>query len=111
MLCCKSCNRTERFSCTCSEMGRVFNNGFVALFIIAITLVISMFVISTISANTEDKAMQFEEVVVQSNDTLWSLARRYRPDEDPRRVVWYIKKLNECGTQIHPGQTLKIPVF
>lgn len=111
MLCCKICNKLESLFYAECAIGRLFGIIFVVFLSIAITVVIPMLLISTISANTEDKAIQFEEVVVQSNDTLWSIACRYRPGEDPRKVVWHIKKLNQCGAQIRPGQTVKIPIL
>jgi nucleoid-associated protein YgaU len=76
---------------------------------IAVLLLVHL--VGTISANTEDKAIQFDEVVVEPDDTLWGIAQKYRPNEDPRRVVWYIKKINQCGSTIYPGQTVKIPVL
>lgn len=111
MLCCKICNDRESVLGTQCTIRRVFSTVFVMFLSIGITAVISMLVISTIFAGTEDKAIWFEEVVVESNDTLWNIACKYRPGEDPRRVVWHIKKLNQCGAQIRPGQTVKIPIL
>ena len=54
----------------------------------------------------------YTEVCVQSGDTLWDLAGSYGPqDEDVRKVVHAICKVNNISANnIHPGQTLQIPV-
>jgi hypothetical protein len=49
-------------------------------------------------------------VVVQSGDTLWTLAREYGPaDQDIRAVIGDIRTLNRLdGSLIRPGQVLLI---
>jgi nucleoid-associated protein YgaU len=48
--------------------------------------------------------------VVREGDTLWSIARRLAPGEDPRPLVDAISAANgvEAGALV-PGQTLVIP--
>ncbi|MBO8169321.1 MAG: LysM peptidoglycan-binding domain-containing protein [Thermoanaerobacteraceae bacterium] len=47
--------------------------------------------------------------VVKEGDTLWSIAREYRPQDDPRKVVHEIKQANELkSAKIYPGQVLKV---
>jgi nucleoid-associated protein YgaU len=49
-------------------------------------------------------------VVVQSGDTLWSIARSLDGDADVRAVVYRIKQLNELeGADLVPGQVLVLP--
>jgi hypothetical protein len=49
------------------------------------------------------------EVVVEPGDTLWSIARAWLPDEDPRVVVGTIRELNQLSSaDIYPGQVLSI---
>jgi len=49
-------------------------------------------------------------VVVRPGDTLWSIARRVAPGQDPRGVVDAIADANgvEAGSLV-PGQTLVLP--
>jgi len=49
------------------------------------------------------------EVVVGPGETLWSVAERVAPDDDPRAVVDRLRALNELpsGT-VHPGQRLRL---
>ncbi len=47
---------------------------------------------------------------VQHNDTLWHLARRYYPRQDPREITHDIRALNGLASAtIRPGQRLKMP--
>ena len=51
-----------------------------------------------------------KEIIVMSGDSLWNLALKHLPDEDPRAVVEEIKKANGMsGVNICAGQTLLIP--
>ena len=50
------------------------------------------------------------EIVVERGDTLWSVARRHEPAQDPLVTVEEIRKLNDLsGYTVHPGQRLKLP--
>jgi Tfp pilus assembly protein FimV len=50
-------------------------------------------------------------VVVREGDTLWSIARKVRPDEDPRVTVEAIVEADgvDAGALV-PGQSLAVPV-
>ncbi|HEU0257778.1 MAG TPA: LysM peptidoglycan-binding domain-containing protein [Microbacteriaceae bacterium] len=49
-------------------------------------------------------------VTVQQGDSLWSVAMRVAPDDDPRIVVRDIAQLNDVtGTALTPGERLAIP--
>lgn len=49
--------------------------------------------------------------VVQPGESLWGLARRIAPDNDPRAVIAQIRRLNDLTTsQLQPGQQLLLPV-
>lgn len=50
-----------------------------------------------------------ERVVVQSGDTLWSIAVRVAPEADPRQTVARIAAANQlAGATLRPGQTLTV---
>ena len=56
-------------------------------------------------------AASFDETVVQAGESLWTVARRIAPDNDPRQVVAQIRALNKMeGSQIQVGQLLLLPV-
>lgn len=49
------------------------------------------------------------QVVVQSGDTLWSIAERVAPGEDPRAVVWDLQQTNHLADPVVvPGQVLHV---
>ena len=48
--------------------------------------------------------------VVESGDTLWSIARRVAPGRDPRPVVDRLIEANDLGDGLRAGQELSIPV-
>ena len=50
-------------------------------------------------------------VTVEQGDSLWTLARRAAPDNDPREVVALIRDLNDLSSSgLTPGQQLVLPV-
>jgi Tfp pilus assembly protein FimV len=48
--------------------------------------------------------------VVEPGDTLWSIARRVAPGEDPRPVVDRLIEANDVRGGLRTGQELSIPV-
>ncbi|QAY74304.1 LysM peptidoglycan-binding domain-containing protein [Agromyces protaetiae] len=53
----------------------------------------------------------FEVVTVGAGDTLWELAERIAPTEDPRETIAQIVRLNGLDDAVvQPGQQLSIPV-
>jgi LysM domain len=48
--------------------------------------------------------------VVESGDTLWSIARRVAPGQDPRPVVDGLIEANHLRGGLQAGQELSIPV-
>lgn len=50
------------------------------------------------------------ETTVQPGESLWSVASRIAPDNDPREVVAQIRRLNGLtSSQLQPGQQLLLP--
>lgn len=74
------------------------------LIILAIYLFF-MLITPAISGKTE-----CETYIVQPGDTLWEICEEKFPDEDPRKVIYEIKKINEMETSaLKVHQKIQIP--
>ena len=52
----------------------------------------------------------YEQATVQPGDTLWSVAQRIAPDNDPREVIAQIRRINDLkGSSLQVGQQLLLP--
>lgn len=51
-----------------------------------------------------------EQVTVAPGESLWTVARRIAPDNDPREVIAQIRRLNDLAdAQLRAGQLLLLP--
>lgn len=51
-----------------------------------------------------------EQVIVRSGDSLWSIAVRIRPQDDPRKIVESIRDANHLTSlNVIPGQMIVVP--
>lgn len=51
-----------------------------------------------------------EQVTVAPGESLWTVARRIAPDNDPREVIAQIRRLNDLAdAQVRAGQLLLLP--
>lgn len=60
---------------------------------------------------TSEEPENFQLIVVEQGDTLWSIAREHRsPDEDIRNLVHNIRRINNLQSAvIYPGDKILIP--
>ncbi len=65
-----------------------------------------------VAAATSDQATtQFTYVTVSAGQSLWQLAEKIAPTEDPRDVIEEIISLNQLASEdVQPGQRLALPV-
>src|SRR5690554_4962327 len=54
-------------------------------------------------------AQTYFEHTVEAGETLWQVAQEYRPDADPREIIWQIQEASDCTALIRAGQRLLIP--
>jgi LysM repeat protein len=79
-------------------------------FFIVLASIASAILLATASRAERPPAGPAPSVVVQPDDTLWSIATRTAPRRDPYAAVAEIKKINGLdGYVVHPGQTLELP--
>ena len=63
------------------------------------------------AASVSSSAPALEQITVQQGESLWTVARRIAPDNDPREVIAQIRRLNDLTTwQLQAGQQLLLPV-
>ena len=59
----------------------------------------------------QEQAPAVQQITVEPGESLWSVARRVAPQNDPREVMAQIRRLNDLeGTQLQVGQQLLLPV-
>lgn len=62
-------------------------------------------------ATTAPAVAQVEQTTVLPGDTLWAVAQRVAPGEDPRPVIDQLRELNELASpELQAGQQLLLPV-
>lgn len=89
-----------------TRRGRVVVLGF---FIVMASLA-SAILLATASRADVPETGPAPTVIVQPHDTLWSIASRTSPGNDPYDVVGQIKKINNLdGDLVHAGETLQLP--
>ena len=89
-----------------TRRGRVV----VLAFFVLMASLASAILLATASRADGREAGPAPTVVVQRDDTLWSIATRTAPDRDPYAAMAEIKRLNGIrGYVVHPGQHLELP--
>ena len=58
------------------------------------------------TTTASERSPHVTTVVAQSGDTLWSIARRVAPNDDPRRVVDSLAA-SRGGADVRPGDVIK----
>ena len=89
-----------------TRRGRVVVLGF---FILMASLA-SAILLASASRADEPATGPASSVVVQPDDTLWSIAARTAPQRDPFAAIADLRRVNDLeGYVVHPGQTLELP--
>jgi LysM repeat protein len=63
------------------------------------------------AATATDYGPSLQQTTVQPGDTLWTVAKRIAPQNDPREVVAQIRRVNHLqSSSLRVGQQLLLPV-
>lgn len=83
-----------------------------ARFALIITLLVLCFVLILYSQVVYGYGeAAFKTVIVKEGDTLWNIALTYGENQDIRKFIYDLKKLNNIeDNTIYPGERLKIPI-
>ena len=101
---------------TVREIGRVrlTRRGRALARVLATVLVVALFLLvapGLARGDGPDQPAPRVTYVVQPGDTLWSIARRVAPGQDPRPVVDRLIEANDVRGGLQAGQELSIPVL
>lgn len=81
----------------------------VAILVITFTLLTGGVLFAFAKENNSPDSSAYT-VVVEDGDSLWSIAKTYFPNSDPRSAIEDIRKLNDLDNYtIYAGMTLLIP--
>jgi len=73
-------------------------------------IAVALFFLGTRSAEAMDAAPKTAIVKVEAGQTLWDVAVKVAPNEDPRSTIWTIREMNHLQTsEILAGQALTVP--
>ena len=80
---------------------------------LAVALAVVMAMSAPAASSGETHSVAGQTVVVASGETLWDIASRVAPDEDPRIVIAQIVELNSLqdAGSVRVGQRLDVPVY
>ena len=100
---------------TVREIGRVrlTRRGRALARVLATVLVVALFLLvapGLARGDGPDRPAPRVTYVVQPGDSLWSIARRVAPGQDPRPVVDRLIEANDVRGGLQTGQELSIPV-
>lgn len=89
---------------------RLTRRGRVVLVGLFLALAAALAVVLAPSSRAADPPGPAPAAVVLPGDTLWSVAERHRPSQQPFQVIDEIRRLNGLdGYTIHAGQRLVLP--
>lgn len=94
---------------------RLTRRGRALLVLLLAGLLLAAFSLGSQASQAADVAaggvqVRFEQTTVQPGESLWSVAQRIAPDNDPREVVTRIRRLNDLsGSRLQVGQQLLLP--
>ncbi len=73
-------------------------------------IAIALFFLGTHTAQAMDSAPKTAIVKVEAGQTLWDVAVKVAPNEDPRSTIWTIREMNHLATsEVQAGQALTVP--
>ena len=90
-----------------TRRGRALARFFATVLVVAVFLLVAP---GLARGDGPDRPAPRVTYVVQPGDTLWSIARRVAPGQDPRPVVDGLIEANDVRDGLQAGQELSIPI-
>jgi Tfp pilus assembly protein FimV len=106
--------RTEPRTPTGSGPLRLTRRGRLVVFLAGLAAVLSVLfvVLSDAATGTAERGqpVPVHMVEVESGDTLWTIASRVAPGEDPRDLIDRIEELNSLDGTLRVGSEIAVPL-
>ena len=97
-----------------SGRTRLTRRGRLVLLILAVGLLLAAISVGRAgsqAATATETGPSLQQTTVQQGETLWAVAQRIAPDNDPREVVAQIRRINHLeSSSLRVGQQLLLPV-
>ncbi len=79
------------------------------IIVIMIMVAMGVFFFLQYLADRVEVPIDYQDYIVKSGDTLWSIAREHKPgDVHMQKYIYEIKQINNLGEHLHPGQKITI---
>ncbi|MDP9496076.1 MAG: LysM peptidoglycan-binding domain-containing protein [Actinomycetota bacterium] len=92
---------------------RLTRRGRAAVLLALVALLLGAFAAGRTASQASQEPEQrsvLSQTTVQRGESLWTVARRVAPEQDPRQVVVALRRLNSLPTaQVQAGQQLLLP--
>lgn len=89
---------------------KLTRKGKKCLVFVSVLILLSVFALSQISVSADKERPDYISYIVRPNDSLWSIAEEYGNDDDIRKTVYEIQKLNGVeADSLKVGTRLFIP--
>ncbi len=93
-----------------SRRARLTRRGRVLLVLVVSALLLAAFSLGRFSADAGSTTPALQRVTVTPGETLWQVAVRTAPDNDPRVTVQRLMRLNHLSTPtLRAGESLLVP--
>lgn len=80
------------------------------LLFVSVIVLLSVVLLSQINVSADKEEVDYISHIVRPNDSLWSIAAKYGNDNDIRKTVYEIEKLNGVSSDsLQVGTRLFIP--
>ena len=93
---------------------RLTRRGRLVLLVLAVGLLLAAISVGRAgsqAATATETGPSLQQTTVQQGETLWAVAQRIAPDNDPREVVAQIRRINHLeSSSLRVGQQLLLPV-
>ena len=94
-----------------TRRGRIVFGGLATLLVAGVIGVAASFAAPGAVANGAESTQEFPYVLVQSGDSLWSIAAELAPAADTRDVVAEIQRLNQMAAgDLQAGDSIAVPL-